>query len=114
LANIETQLVAAKSFLNQTIDQLEKTPNDFVLATECKIFCSETARTIASVVAQIFGAVGYTLEYGIERIIRDVGSLSIIGAPNDVLIDKISHNMIQEQDRCLLLTRTLPNHRKEI
>jgi threonine synthase len=97
LTYLDIKLAAAKSFLMKTIDDLEQDPNDEISPIQCKIFCTETAKSISLGVFKIFSAAGYTRENGIERIVRDIAALGIIGAPNYVLLERIASKTLAAQ-----------------
>ncbi len=62
-------------------DQGKRIRKDSAIA---KLFCSTTAREVASISLQVHGCYGYTKEFNIERIYRDVKLNEVAGGNADI------------------------------
>lgn len=88
LADMQTQLTAARLMLYAAADS--RGPNgsafpDPNLAAQAKIFASEAAIKIVNDALQIFGARGYSRDFPLERMARDVRMFTIGGGTAQVL-----------------------------
>ncbi len=88
LADMQTQLTAARLMLYAAADS--RGPNgsafpDPNLAAQAKIFASEAAIKIVNDALQIFGARGYSRDFPLERMVRDVRMFTIGGGTAQVL-----------------------------
>ncbi|MEO1199329.1 MAG: 3-sulfinopropanoyl-CoA desulfinase [Pseudomonadota bacterium] len=88
LAETTTKLAAARALLRQAA----ATPGidgfgfpDVTLAAQAKLFASETAIPAVNTALQMFGARGYSREYPIERMARDVRMFTIGGGTAEIL-----------------------------
>jgi len=88
LADMQTQLTAARLMLYQAArsrgDKGSVFP-DPMLAAQAKIFASENAIKIVNDALQIFGARGYSRDFPLERMARDVRMFTIGGGTAQVL-----------------------------
>jgi len=79
LADMDTQVEAARQLLYKTCAVLEKIPKDLSpvpkeairLSAMCKLFAAETAMKVTTDAVQILGGYGYVKEYPVERMMRD-------------------------------------------
>ena len=88
LADMQTQITAARLMLYAAADS--RGPNgsafpDPNLAAQAKIFASEAAIKIVNDALQIFGARGYSRDFPLERMARDVRMFTIGGGTAQVL-----------------------------
>jgi alkylation response protein AidB-like acyl-CoA dehydrogenase len=88
LADMQTQLTASRLMLYTAA--ASRGPNnspfpDPELAAQAKIFASEAAIKIVNDALQLFGARGYSRDYPIERMARDVRMFTIGGGTAQVL-----------------------------
>ena len=88
LADMQTQLTASRLMLYAAA--ASRGPNnspfpDPELAAQAKIFASEAAIKIVNDALQLFGARGYSRDYPIERMARDVRMFTIGGGTAQVL-----------------------------
>jgi alkylation response protein AidB-like acyl-CoA dehydrogenase len=88
LADMQTQLTASRLMLYAAAGS--RGPNgspfpDPELAAQAKIFASEAAIKIVNDALQLFGARGYSRDYPIERMARDVRMFTIGGGTAQVL-----------------------------
>ncbi len=77
LANMATQIEAARNMLYKACWQREQKQPFQKLAAMSKLFCSEIFRYVASEAVQIHGGYGLMKEYDVERFFRDQKLLEI-------------------------------------
>ena len=88
LADMQTQLTASRLMLYAAAASRGPKNSPFPdpeLAAQAKIFASEAAFKIVNDALQLFGARGYSREYPIERMARDVRMFTIGGGTAQVL-----------------------------
>jgi alkylation response protein AidB-like acyl-CoA dehydrogenase len=88
LADMQTQLTASRLMLYaaaRSCGPKESPFPDPELAAQAKIFASEAAMKIVNDALQVYGARGYSREYPIERMARDVRMFTIAGGTVQVL-----------------------------
>lgn len=88
LADMQTQLTASRLMLHAAA--LSRGPGgsafpDPMLAAQAKIFASEAAIKIVNDALQVFGARGYSRDFPLERMARDVRMFTIGGGTAQVL-----------------------------
>lgn len=88
LADMATGIEAARSLAYKaawTSLQFDLEPEERLkLACMAKAFCSETAFDICNEAIQVFGGYGYTNEYPVEKMMRDVRATMIFEGANGV------------------------------
>ncbi len=90
LGNMHMKLTAGSAAYRQAFeDQKSKLPFLATDAVPAKIFCTDAAMEIVMDAIQIHGGYGYMHEYGIEKIMRDVKILQLLGGTNSFLA--VSH-----------------------
>lgn len=97
LADMQTQLTAARLLLYQAARSRGPGGSAFpdpMLAAQAKIFSSETAIRIVNDALQFFGARGYSREYPLERMARDVRMFTIGGGTAQVLRTLVASRML--------------------
>jgi alkylation response protein AidB-like acyl-CoA dehydrogenase len=105
LADMDVQLTASRLMLHAAARS--RGPNDSpfpdpALAAQAKIIASEAALKIVNDALQIFGARGYSKDYPLERMARDVRMFTIAGGTAQVLRTLVASK---------LLGQKLPQHR---
>ncbi len=88
LADMQTQLTASRLMLYTAAASRGPGGSSFpdpVLAAQAKIFASEAAIKIVNDALQVFGARGYSREFPLERMARDVRMFTIGGGTAQVL-----------------------------
>ena len=88
LADMQTQLTASRLMLYAAAESRGPGGSAFPdpdLAAQAKIFASEAAIKIVSDALQVFGARGYSREFPLERMARDVRMFTIGGGTAQVL-----------------------------
>ncbi|HJS62991.1 MAG TPA: 3-sulfinopropanoyl-CoA desulfinase [Pseudolabrys sp.] len=96
LADMQTQLTAARLMLYQAA-RSRGPDNGFpdpMLTAQAKIFASETAIRIVNDALQFFGARGYSREFPLERMARDVRMFTIGGGTAQVLRTLVASKML--------------------
>ena len=97
LADMQTQLTASRLMLHAAA--ASRGPNnspfpDPELAAQAKIFASEAAIKIVNDALQLFGARGYSKNFPIERMARDVRMFTIGGGTAQVLRTLVASKML--------------------
>ena len=93
LADMVTQLTAARTLLHYATHLKETGENCIQACSMAKLFATEMAETLCSQALQIHGGYGYLQDYAIERIYRDVRVTSIYEGTSDVHRIVISKQM---------------------
>ncbi len=97
LADMETELQAARIFLYQAAWKLDnKTPDATRHCAMAKRFVTDTAFEVANQALQIHGGYGYLADYGIEKIVRDLRVHQILEGTNEIMRVIISRQMLAE------------------
>ncbi len=97
LADMGTQLTASRLMLHAAARSTGPDGSPFpdpTLAAQAKIFASEAAVKIVNDALQIFGARGYSNEYPLERMARDVRMFTIGGGTAQVLRTLVASKML--------------------
>jgi alkylation response protein AidB-like acyl-CoA dehydrogenase len=95
LGNMHVKINVGMAAYCQAFEDQRLKPSFFTPdAISAKIFCTNAAIEIAMDAIQIHGGYGYMHEYGIEKIMRDVKMLQLLGGTNPFLeIHHIADNM---------------------
>ena len=73
LADMETDLQAARALLERAADKMdEKAPDAAAACALAKRFATDAAFHVANSALQLHGGYGYLHEYGLERVVRDL------------------------------------------
>jgi alkylation response protein AidB-like acyl-CoA dehydrogenase len=97
LADMQVQLTAARLMLHDAARSRGPDNSAFpdpMLAAQAKIFASESAIRIVNDALQIFGARGYSGEFPLERMARDVRMFTIGGGTAQVLRTLVASKML--------------------
>jgi alkylation response protein AidB-like acyl-CoA dehydrogenase len=97
LADMQTQLTAARLMLYAAARSRGPGDSAFpdpMLAAQAKIFASEEAIRIVNDALQVFGARGYSREFPLERMARDVRMFTIGGGTAQVLRTLVAGKML--------------------
>jgi alkylation response protein AidB-like acyl-CoA dehydrogenase len=97
LADMQTQLTASRLMLYAAARSRGPGGSAFpdpMLAAQAKIFASEAAIRIVNDALQIFGARGYSREFPLERMARDVRMFTIGGGTAQVLRTLVAGKML--------------------
>lgn len=95
LADMETELQAARIFLYQAASKLDaKTPDASKHCAMAKRFVTDTAFKVANEALQIHGGYGYLADFGIEKIVRDLRVHQILEGTNEIMRVIIARHML--------------------
>lgn len=99
LADMATQLAAARSLVHDTARAEERGERITERASMAKLFASETAMFVASHAVQIFGGYGYMKDYPVERLLRDAKVTEIYEGTSEIQRIIISRGLFSETDQ---------------
>ena len=96
LADMETELNAARSLLYEAADRLDSGSLDATRwCAMAKRFVTDTGSKIANDALQIHGGYGYLHAYGVERIVRDLRVHQILEGTNEIMRVIIARDMLK-------------------
>jgi len=86
LADMLTELEVAQTFLWRAASALDaKEPNATALCAMAKRFVTDTGFHIANEALQMLGGYGYLVDYGIEKLVRDLRVHQILEGTNEIM-----------------------------
>ena len=86
LAEYETRLQAARTFLRQAAWKLDTgAPDATKFCAMAKLMVTDAAFDVANGCLQLFGGYGYLADYGIEKIVRDLRVHQILEGTNEIM-----------------------------
>jgi len=86
LADMETDLQAARALLQRAAEKMDADAPDVVAACAmAKRFATDAAFRVANEALQLHGGYGYLQEYGIERVVRDLRVHQILEGTNEIM-----------------------------
>ncbi|MDI3329363.1 MAG: acyl-CoA dehydrogenase family protein [Micrococcus sp.] len=86
LADMATNLEAARTFLMRAADALDrKDPDTVRLCAMAKRVATDTGFEAANTALQLHGGYGYLHEYGVEKIVRDLRVHQILEGSNEIM-----------------------------
>ncbi len=95
LADMETELQAARIFLRQAAWKLDqKSPDATKFCAMAKRFVTDAAFNVANECLQLHGGYGYLADYGIEKIVRDLRVHQILEGTNEIMRLIIARSML--------------------
>jgi alkylation response protein AidB-like acyl-CoA dehydrogenase len=98
LADLETELQAARVFLRQAAWKLDTGAVDATKhCAMAKRFVTDTAFKVANDCLQLHGGYGYLADYGIEKIVRDLRVHQILEGTNEIMRLIISRALLAER-----------------
>jgi alkylation response protein AidB-like acyl-CoA dehydrogenase len=98
LADMETELQAARVFLYQAAWKLDrKAPDATKHCAMAKRFVTDTAFKVANDALQLLGGYGYLADYGIEKIVRDLRVHQILEGTNEIMRVIVARALLAEQ-----------------
>ena len=96
LADMETELQAARALLYQAAQRLdEKTPDATKFCAMAKRFVTDTASKVANDALQLHGGYGYLADYEVERIVRDLRVHQILEGTNEIMRVIVAREMMK-------------------
>ena len=100
LADMFTQLEAARTFLRQAAWKLDNGSADATRSCAmAKQFVTDACFDVANQALQIHGGYGYLADYGLEKIVRDLRVHQILEGTNEIMRVIISRSLLAERDR---------------
>ncbi len=97
LADMETELQAARIFLYQAAWKLDrKAPDATRHCAMAKRLVTDTAFKVANDALQLLGGYGYLADYGIEKIVRDLRVHQILEGTNEIMRVIIARALLGE------------------
>lgn len=98
LANMATDLHAARLMTYEAARHREEGPIQRPLFAMAKLFASEHAVRHAEDAIQIFGGYGYMTEYGVERLLRDAKITEIYEGTSEIMRWVIASQLLKDYD----------------
>jgi alkylation response protein AidB-like acyl-CoA dehydrogenase len=95
LADMATELTAAKQLVLYAAECAERGQRSDLEAGMAKLFASETAMSIALDAVRIHGGYGYSTEFDVERYFRDAPLMIVGEGTNEIQRDVIARQLIQ-------------------
>jgi alkylation response protein AidB-like acyl-CoA dehydrogenase len=93
LADMATDLEAARLLVYRAAWLLDQGPPDMRLACVAKLFASEMANRVADSASRIFASYGFAMEYDVQRYFRDARFLLLGGGTSEILRGVIAYHM---------------------
>lgn len=95
LADMETELQAARIFLRQAAWKLDtNAPDASKFCAMAKRFVTDIGFNVANEALQIHGGYGYLADYGVEKIVRDLRVHQILEGTNEIMRVIIARNLL--------------------
>lgn len=95
LADMETELEAARTFLWRAASSLDRAdPQATRLCAMAKRFVTDAGFNVANDALQLHGGYGYLADYGIEKIVRDLRVHQILEGTNEIMRVIISRALV--------------------
>jgi alkylation response protein AidB-like acyl-CoA dehydrogenase len=86
LADMETELQAARGLVRSAADALDSgDPDAVALCAMAKRFATDAGFTVANSALQLHGGYGYLADYGIEKVVRDLRVHQILEGTNEIM-----------------------------
>ncbi|NTV89785.1 MAG: acyl-CoA dehydrogenase [Clostridiales bacterium] len=95
MAEMEVKLEAAKLLVYKAANNKDKGLPYSVEAARAKLFASEVAMEVTTKAVQLFGGYGYTMDYPVERMMRDAKITEIYEGTSEVQKMVISANIFK-------------------
>ncbi len=98
LADMETELQAARTFLRQAAWKLDTgAPDATKFCAMAKKFVTETGSKVVDQCLQLHGGYGYLADYGIEKLVRDLRVHQILEGTNEVMRVIVARDMLKNR-----------------
>ncbi|MEP9396075.1 isobutyryl-CoA dehydrogenase [Mesorhizobium sp. KR2-14] len=95
LADMETELQAARIFLYTAASKLDrKAPDAGKWSAMAKRFVTDTGFNVANEALQLHGGYGYLHDYGVEKLVRDLRVHQILEGTNEIMRVIIARSLI--------------------
>jgi alkylation response protein AidB-like acyl-CoA dehydrogenase len=97
LADMETELQAARTFLRHAAWKLDnRAPDASKFCAMAKRFVTDVSFDVANQALQLHGGYGYLADYGIEKIVRDLRVHQILEGTNEIMRVIIARQLLAE------------------
>ena len=97
LADMETDLQAARVFLRQAAWKVDNKAHDKTrYCAMAKRFVTDVSFRVANDALQLHGGYGYLADYGVEKVVRDLRVHQILEGTNEIMRMIISRDMLKE------------------
>ncbi len=93
IAEMATQLEAARGLVYRAAWQIDQGDRDMKLASMAKLYATEAANRIVDQCTRIFGSYGFAMEYDAQRYYRDARFLLYGGGTSEILRTIIAREM---------------------
>lgn len=93
LAEMDTQISAARQLIWHAADLLDNGQGSIKTSSQAKLFATDMAEKVCSDALQIFGGYGYLQDFPVERIYRDVRAASIYEGASEIQKIIIAKNL---------------------
>ena len=98
LADMETELQAARIFLRQAAWKLDTgAPDATKFCAMAKRFVTDTGSKIVDQCLQLHGGYGYLADYGIEKLVRDLRVHQILEGTNEIMRVIVARALLAER-----------------
>lgn len=95
LADMATELAAARAFLRQAAWALDRgAPDATVQCAMAKRFVTDTGFRVANEALQLHGGYGYLADFGIEKIVRDLRVHQILEGSNEIMRVIVARSLV--------------------
>ncbi len=99
LAEYETKLQAARTFLRQAAWKLDNGAHDASkFCAMAKLMVTDVSFEVANGCLQLHGGYGYLADYGIEKIVRDLRVHQILEGTNEIMRLIVARQMLADRD----------------
>jgi alkylation response protein AidB-like acyl-CoA dehydrogenase len=96
LADMETELAAARGLLRQAAWKLDRGDTDASkFCAMAKRLATDTGSRVANDCLQLHGGYGYLADYGIEKIVRDLRVHQILEGTNEIMRVIVARHMLE-------------------
>ena len=98
LADMKTEVEAARLLLYEAARKCDEGAADVTLwAAMCKLKCGDVAMSVTTDAVQVLGGYGYSVEYPVERMMRDAKITQIYEGTQQIQRLVISRNLVGKQ-----------------
>ncbi|MCI2398820.1 acyl-CoA dehydrogenase family protein [Aliiroseovarius subalbicans] len=98
LAEMETKLQSARTFLRQAAWKLDNKAHDASkFCAMAKLYVTDASFDVANGCLQLHGGYGYLADYGIEKIVRDLRVHQILEGTNEIMRLIVSRQMLADR-----------------
>jgi len=96
LADMETQLQAARALLQRAAEKMDEGAADASVACAlAKRFATDASFEVANSALQLHGGYGYLHEYGIEKVVRDLRVHQILEGTNEIMQMIVGRDLLE-------------------